>query len=62
VAFIISCKSLLYFTVKPVLRGHLLYKENMAFLDRLSLKRGLIHMIISMTRQDKCDLIMQVTA
>ena len=42
------------FIVKPVLRGHLW--------DRWPLKRGSIHMKFSMSGQEKCDLLIQVTA
>jgi hypothetical protein len=49
-------------TVKPVLRGHLRDKEKMALYDRrpLSLKKGLIHIKISMTEQEKGDFLIQV--
>ena len=46
----------------PVLRGNLWDEENMVFTDRWPLKRGSIHMIISMTGQEKSDLLIQVTA
>jgi hypothetical protein len=48
--------------VKPVLRGHLWHKENVALKDRWPLKKGSIHMKLSMTWQEKCDLLIQVTA
>jgi hypothetical protein len=57
-----QCIHLFYFTVKPILRGHPWEKENMALSDRWPLKRGSIHMNFSMTGQEKCDLLIQVTA
>ena len=39
-------------TVKPVLRGHLQDKENVALLNRCPLKRGSIHMKFTMTGQE----------
>ena len=48
--------------VKPVLRGDLWNKEKMAFSDRWPLKRGSNHMKCFMTGQEKCDLLIQVTA
>ena len=42
--------------MKPVLRGHIWGK------DKRPLKRGLIHIKFSMTRQEKGDLLIQVTA
>ena len=47
---------LFIFTVKPVLRGHLWNKVRVVFKDRLLLKRGSIHIKISMTGQEKGDL------
>jgi hypothetical protein len=49
-------------TVKLVLRGHFWDKEIMALYDRWPLKRGSIHMKLSMTGQWKDDLLIQVTA
>ena len=49
-------------TVKPVLRGHLWDKKKVVFNDRWPLKRGAIHLKFSMTGQEKCDLLIQVTA
>ena len=49
-------------TVKPVLRDHPWEKEKMALKDRWPLKRGSINMKFSMTRQEKGDLLIQVTA
>jgi hypothetical protein len=51
-----------YNTVKPVLRGHLCYKEKMTLEDRWPLKRGSIHIKCSMKGQEKGDLLIQVTA
>ena len=48
--------------VKPVLRGHLSVKKKMVLLDRRLLKICSIHMQFSMTEQEKCDLLIQVTA
>ena len=48
--------------VKPVLRGHLWDKEKVAFQDRWPLKRDLIDMKFSTTRQEKDDLLIQVAA
>jgi len=48
------------YTVKPVLRGHLWDKEKVVFSDRRPLKRGLIHLNISITGPEKGTL--QVTA
>ena len=45
-------------TVKPVLRGHLGYKEKETLKDRWPLKRSWIYM----TGQKKSDLLIQVTA
>jgi len=47
--------SYVVYTVKPVLRGHLWDKE------KLSSKTGSIHMS-SMTGQEECDVLIQVTA
>jgi hypothetical protein len=49
------------YTVKPVLRGHLWDKEKVALWDRWPLNRGSIHMKLSMTWQEKDDLLIQVT-
>jgi len=49
-------------SVKPVLRGQLLYKEKVVLLDRWPVKRGSVEMKFSMTGQEKGDLIIQVTA
>ena len=43
--------------VKPVLRGHLRNKEIVALYDRWLLKRGSIHTKLSMTGQEKGDLL-----
>ena len=43
-------------TVKHVLKGHLFGQIKHVFLDRWPLKIGSIHMIFSMTRQEKGDL------
>jgi len=51
-----------YYTVKPVLRGHIWDKEKVVLQDRWPLKRGSIYMKFSMTRQEKSDLLIQVTA
>jgi hypothetical protein len=48
--------------IKSVLRGHLSDKEKVAFYDWWPLKRGSIHMRFSMTGQEKCDFLIQVTA
>jgi len=47
--------------VKPVLRGHIWDKENVVLQYRWPLKGGSIHMKFSMTGQEKCDLLIQVT-
>ena len=44
-------------TVKPVLRGHLWYKEKVTLYDRWPL-----HIKLSMTGQEKDDPLVQVTA
>ena len=49
-------------TVKPVLRGHLSDKEKLVLLDRWPLKRGSIHMKFSITGEEQCDLLIQVTS
>jgi len=49
------------YTVKPILRGHIWDKEKWSFKTG-DLKRGLIHMKYSMTGQQKCDPLIQVTA
>ena len=49
----------LAYTVKPALRGHLWDKENVALQDRWPLKRGSIHIKLSMTGQEKGDLLIQ---
>jgi hypothetical protein len=49
-------------TVKPVLRGHIWDKEQVDLSDRWTLKRGSIDMKFYMTVQEKCDLLIQVTA
>ena len=54
--------SLLLYTVKPVLRGHLWDIEKVALSDRWPLKRGSIHMKCSLTGLEKGDLLIQVTA
>ena len=40
-------------TVKPVLSGHLQYKEKLVFKDRWPLKRGSMHKKFSMTGQKR---------
>ena len=50
------------YTVKPVLRGHFWDDEKVVFQDRWPLKRGLIHMKISMTEQEKSEVLIEVTA
>ena len=45
--------------VKSLLRGH---KEKVALQDRWPLERGWIHMKMSMTGQEKDDILIQVTA
>ena len=49
------------FTVKPVLRDHLLDKPKVV-LDSWPLKWGLIHTNFSMTGQEKSDLLIQMTS
>ena len=48
---------LILFTVKPVLRGHLLDKEKVALYDIWSLKRSSIRKKFSMTEQENMTLI-----
>jgi hypothetical protein len=49
-------------SVKTVLRGHTWDNEEVVLQDRWPLKRGSIHMDFSMTGQEICDLLIQVTA
>jgi hypothetical protein len=46
----------------PVLRGHFWDKDKVALQDRWHLKRGLSHMKLSMTGQEKSNLLIQMTA
>jgi hypothetical protein len=52
----------LYYTTKHVLRGLHLDEEKQALKDRRPLKRGPVHIKFSMTRLEKGDLLIQVTA
>jgi hypothetical protein len=47
--------------VKPVLRGDIWDKEKVILQYRWPLKGGSIHMKLSMTGQEKCDLLIQMT-
>jgi hypothetical protein len=47
------------YRVKPVLRGHLWDKGKSGLIRHL--KRGSVHMF-SMSEQEKCDLLIQMTA
>ena len=47
--------------VKPVLRGDIWDKEKVILQYRRPLKGGSIHMKLSMTGQEKCDLLIQMT-
>ena len=49
-------------TEKPVLRGLLWDKENVVFEEGWPLKRGSIHMNVSMTGKEKGNILIQVTA
>ena len=49
-------------TVKPVLRGHLWEKEKSGLIRQAPLKIGAIHIILSMAGQEKCYLLIQMTA
>ena len=50
------------YTIKPVLRGHHWNKEKVVFCDGRPLKRGSIHMKLSMTGQEKGNILIQGTA
>jgi hypothetical protein len=54
-------KPYIKYTVKPVLRGHLWVKEKWSFKTGDLLKKGSIHMKISMTGQEKDDCLIEVT-
>jgi hypothetical protein len=49
-------------TIKPVYKRSPLWqiKEKVALEDKWPLKKSSIHMKLSMTRQEKCDLLMQI--
>ena len=49
------------YTIKPVLSGHLWDKVKVALYDRCPLQRGSIYMKFSMIKQEKGDLLIQVT-
>jgi hypothetical protein len=59
-SFLIN-KTVIY-TVKPVLSGSIWDKVKVALYDRWPLKRGSIHMKFSMIKQEKGDILTQVTA
>ena len=52
---------LLQCTVRPALRGHIRDKEKESRWDRWPRKRGSIHIKLSMTGQEKYDLLIEVT-
>lgn len=59
---LLSYQDILEYTVKPVLICHIWDKEKLTLSDRWPLKRDSVQMKLSMTGQEKCDLLIQMTA